>query len=127
MVFSLLGNVLLFWLMDIHIAPYLPGDFLVEGGWRAYIFLAILLGVLNTFVRPFLDLLTLPFRLLTLGLFSIVINALLLWLLEAIVPYFTFLDFSFAIHDWKMYVIGGVILGLFHGVFHWFEGAGHHR
>jgi putative membrane protein len=41
---------------------------------------ALVLGVLNAFLRPILLLLTLPLNLLTLGLFTLVINAIVFWL-----------------------------------------------
>src|SRR5665213_2454194 len=50
------------------------------------IVLAVVLAILNLFIRPFITLLTLPLNILTLGLFSLVINALLVWLAGAIVP-----------------------------------------
>src|SRR6185503_1342473 len=50
------------------------------------IVLAIVLGIINLFVRPVITLLTLPLTIFTLGLFSLVINALLVWLAGAIVP-----------------------------------------
>jgi putative membrane protein len=46
---------------------------------------AILLGIFNAFVRPIFVLLTLPFTILTLGLFLLVINALLLWMVSGLV------------------------------------------
>jgi putative membrane protein len=48
--------------------------------------LAVVLGVINVFIRPFITLLTLPITILTLGLFSLVINALLVWFAGWIVP-----------------------------------------
>ena len=41
---------------------------------------AVILGVLNAFLRPILLLLTLPLNLLTLGLFTLVVNAIVFWL-----------------------------------------------
>ena len=49
---------------------------------------ALVLGLVNAVVRPFLVLLTLPVTLLTLGLFLFVINALLFWGVAEIVPGF---------------------------------------
>jgi len=49
---------------------------------------AILLGVVNVFVKPILVLLTLPLTIITLGLFVLVINGLLVLLVGAIVPGF---------------------------------------
>jgi putative membrane protein len=72
---------------------------------------SLLLGILNAFVRPVLKLLSLPLLILTLGLFSLVINALLLyfvgWLLY---PKFTVANFSAAF--WGALVITVVSLVL---------------
>jgi putative membrane protein len=45
---------------------------------------AVILGVLNAFLRPILLLLTLPLNLLTLGLFTLVVNAVVFWLATVI-------------------------------------------
>lgn len=58
---------------------------------------ALVLGILNVLVKPILIILTLPITLLTLGLFLIVINALLLLLTDAIVPGFTIDGFWWAV------------------------------
>jgi putative membrane protein len=47
---------------------------------QAAILFSLVLGLLNAFVRPVLLVLTLPFTLLTLGLFIIVVNAIVFWL-----------------------------------------------
>lgn len=49
---------------------------------------SVVLGLLNAFVRPILLFLTLPINILTLGLFTIVINIALLYVTDAIVPGF---------------------------------------
>ena len=46
---------------------------------------AFLLGVVNVIIRPILILLTLPLTIVTLGLFLLVINGLMLWLVSALV------------------------------------------
>jgi putative membrane protein len=50
------------------------------GGWVVYAVMAVILGLVNAFVRPLLKLLTCPLILLTLGLFTLVVNALTLLL-----------------------------------------------
>jgi putative membrane protein len=50
----------------------------------AAVVFALALGVLNAFVRPILLLLTLPLNLLTLGLFTFVVNALVFWMASGI-------------------------------------------
>lgn len=55
-------------------------------GWGPAFLGAIVLGVVNAFVRPIMVILTLPLTLLSFGLFLLVINALVLWLVAAVVP-----------------------------------------
>ena len=67
---------------------------------------ALVLGVVNFLVRPILVLVTLPVTILTLGLFLIVINALMLMLTSALVSGFKVADFTSAL-------VAAVLLGLF--------------
>src|SRR5687767_5595020 len=55
-----------------------------DGDWRLLLVVALVFGVLNVAVRPILILLTLPLFILTLGLFTFVLNALMLWLTSAV-------------------------------------------
>jgi putative membrane protein len=57
---------------------------------------SLLLGILNAFVRPILMVLALPLVILTLGLFYFVINALLLYLLSWLLPFFHVDSFGYA-------------------------------
>ena len=50
--------------------------------WEIFLVLGIVLGLLNYFLKPLLKTLALPLEILTLGLFTIVINMALLWLLD---------------------------------------------
>jgi putative membrane protein len=68
-------------------SAYLTPGVVVEGFGTALL-VAIVLGLVNAFVGPVLTLLTLPLNVLTLGLFSFVITALLVLLTTAIVPGF---------------------------------------
>jgi putative membrane protein len=54
------------------------------GGWVAYAAMAVILSLLNALVRPFLKLLTCPLILLTLGLFTLVVDAITLLLASRI-------------------------------------------
>lgn len=60
---------------------FVPG-FVVIGGIKEYLLAGILLGLLNKIVKPPIKLLTMPLIILTLGLFLVVINALMLWLVD---------------------------------------------
>ncbi len=67
-------------LLGLYLASYLIEGFKVSGGWQAYVVAGLVLTFLNLIVKPILKLVTFPLIILTLGLFLIVINALLLWL-----------------------------------------------
>jgi putative membrane protein len=55
-----------------------------SGPWTSLLLVALVFGLLNAIVRPILQLLTCPLILLTLGFFTFVINALMLWLTSAV-------------------------------------------
>ncbi len=57
---------------------YVVPQFSVSSFWSALLF-AVVLGVINAFIRPIVKLLSLPVNIATLGLFSLVINGLLFW------------------------------------------------
>ncbi|MGE5248044.1 MAG: phage holin family protein [Verrucomicrobiota bacterium] len=65
----------------------LPGLFTVDGAMAA-LAAAFVLGLVNAVVRPLFVILTLPITVVTLGIFLLVINGLLLWLVSAVVPGF---------------------------------------
>jgi putative membrane protein len=58
------------------------------GDWTTLLLASIVLVLVNTFIRPIVKLLFLPINVVTLGLFSIVINVALLWLVTYLVPGF---------------------------------------
>jgi putative membrane protein len=64
--------------------PYIFTSIRVEGFYTALV-TALVLGLVNTLLRPLLILLTLPINLLTLGLFTLVINGLLFWFVASFV------------------------------------------
>ena len=83
-------NLLLKWLImaaSILISAYIiPGVF-VSGLWAA-LWLAVFLGIVNVILKPILIVLTLPINILTLGLFTFVINALLILLASTVIKGF---------------------------------------
>ncbi len=92
-------KILIHWLVSalaILITAYvLPGVHVT--GFAAALILALVLGIINAFLRPILVILTLPITILTLGLFVLVINALLVMLAASVVPGFTVDGFWWAL------------------------------
>lgn len=52
------------------------------GDLKTLLIAGVVLGIINTFIAPLLKLITLPIRILTLGLFGLVINMAMLWLID---------------------------------------------
>ncbi|MBD3359185.1 MAG: phage holin family protein [Candidatus Buchananbacteria bacterium] len=99
--------LILRWLINalviLAIAYILP-DVTVSGIYAALI-AALILGIINALLRPLLILLTLPVNVLTLGLFTLVINALLFWFASTIVE-------GFVVADFKAAFLGALIMWL---------------
>ena len=67
--------------LALFVAAWLvPGIRVAGNAWIIYAVMAIILGLVNAIVRPLLKLLTCPLIIVTLGLFTLVINTLMLWL-----------------------------------------------
>jgi putative membrane protein len=75
------------------IAYFFPSIVRVDSPWSA-LTAAFLLGIVNTLIRPILVILTLPLTLITLGLFLLVINGLMLGLVAALIGGFHVNGFS---------------------------------
>jgi len=92
-------NVLIHWVVSalaILVSSYVLPGIKVEG-FVAALTIAVVMGLVNAVIKPILIVLTLPINILTLGLFTIVINAFLILLVAKIVPGFTVAGFGWAI------------------------------
>ena len=102
-----MAGIFIRWLIltaAILAAAYLVDGIVVSGFWAAF-FAAAILGILNVFFKPLLILLTLPVNILTLGLFTVVINAVLLKMASALIT-------GFDIHGFWPAVLGAVIISV---------------
>ncbi|NQV89810.1 phage holin family protein [Candidatus Uhrbacteria bacterium] len=85
-----MAQILFRWVINavtlLVVANVVPG-FGVDTFYSALI-AALVLGLVNALIRPLLFILTLPVTIITLGLFSFVINALMIWLVSTIVKGF---------------------------------------
>jgi putative membrane protein len=96
---------LLIHMVAILIISYLlPGVIRVEGLWAA-LAAAFLLGIVNAVLRPILIFFTLPITVLTLGLFLLVINGLMLLLVSSIVR-------GFHVNGFWGAVLGSILISL---------------
>lgn len=56
--------------------------------WQILIFVGMILGLINFFLKPILNLITLPLKILSLGFFSLILNMFIVWIVDAIFPEF---------------------------------------
>lgn len=96
----------------IGIAAYLIPDVTVTP--LGALVLAIVLGIINVFIKPVIFLLTLPLTILTLGIFSLVVNALFILLAALIVP-------GFSVGGFWSALLFAVVLFLINVFFHVLE------
>jgi len=103
---SLIINALALWVVTL----------IVKGvhydNYTALIIASIVLGIVNAIIRPILLLLSLPFIIITLGLFVLVVNGLALWLVGILVP-------GFHVDGLWSGILGAIILA----VISWIVGA----
>ncbi|HCP15728.1 MAG TPA: hypothetical protein DIT32_08280 [Peptococcaceae bacterium] len=104
-------RMFLSWLINsvsLLILAYILKGFYVES-FAAALVAALVLGVINTFIRPFFLLLTLPINILTLGLFTFVVNAIMLKIMSAVVS-------GIEIDGWGTAVLAAILLSVISGL-----------
>ena len=92
-----------------------------DGDWRLLLVVALVFGVLNVAVRPILKLLTLPLFILTLGLFTFVLNAVMLWLTGSISDA---LGLGFHVEGFGAAFLGALVVTIVSFVLSLFVGSG---
>jgi putative membrane protein len=97
--------------ISLFVAAWLVPGIQVEGnGWIVFAVMAVILALVNAFVRPILKILTCPLIFLTLGLFTLVINGLTLWLSSWIAV--NWLDVGFHVDGFWAALLGGLIVSV---------------
>ena len=107
-------RLLLVWILNaialLDVAYLYPGVQVQD--WKAAAIAALVLGLVNTLVKPILVILTLPVTVVTLGLFLLVLNALLFWSVASLVPGFHVSGFWAAVLGAVLYSVIGWLLSL---------------
>lgn len=101
-------NLILKWLtfaiLIVFVSWIVPG--ISVDNFISAMLVCVILAIINTFIKPFLQIISFPITVLTLGLFSFVINALLLLLAGAITP-------GFEVEGFVSALLGSILLALF--------------
>ena len=107
------GNALALWLAFL----YVPG-FVLAGGWVQIVLVALILSLLNGFLKPILKLVLGPIIVLTLGIGILIVNAVILYILPFIVNYIDFLRGTVIIQDIPALVYTTLIVSAINLVIH---------
>ena len=101
-------------MLVLYLASVLVPGVSISGAWT-FIFAAVLLGLVNAFVRPVAFVLTLPITVVTLGLFLLVLNAAMFGLVAAILDNFIVAGFWSAL-------FGAIIVSITSTIASWYIG-----
>ena len=116
-VFIFLTNIFLFYVMDQYV---LGESFKVIGGSWGYVSVSLFFGLANFFIKPVLNIITLPLRIITLGGISVFLNAALLWISAKGVNLFENLGVMVQVDGLAAYLILGLLLAMGNSMTHWF-------
>jgi putative membrane protein len=88
---------------------FVPGIHPQSASWLSFLLLALIFGLLNALVRPLLKFLTCPLIILTLGVFTLVINTFLFWLAGVVGTNF---NVGFTVDGFWPAFLGGLVVSV---------------
>lgn len=120
MIRSLIAHLIANGVALYFVGVILDGKFSITGSWKGYLICAVIFGVLNGLVKPILKLLSLPFVLISAGLFIFVINSFLVWFAKYALDVLKFEGVAIVIAGgFVTYILAGFLIALFNMVIHW--------
>lgn len=97
---------------------FLPDQIQYTGGIAFFAIGGIVMGILNSIVKPILKLLTLPLQILTLGLSLIILNGIIFWIFHVVIDTIVIEGVTLIITSTKTYFLAGFLFGLINWVEH---------
>jgi putative membrane protein len=95
--------------LGLYAAIWLVPGIEFFGAWTGILWLALIFGLLNALVRPLLKFLTCPLIILTLGLFTVIVNTLMLMLTSYVGQW---LGFAFTVDGFWSALLGSLVISL---------------
>lgn len=89
----------------------IPNTITVNGGVATFIYFGLAFGIINTFLKPILNIITLPLRFLTLGASVILVNTIILAITNIALEILTKSQYSLSIEGTGNYLLAGLIIG----------------
>lgn len=116
----------------LYLLPYIFPGVSVVGGFTVFLLGGILLTIMSFTIKPILSVISIPFNIITMGLFSALTNAIILYLLTIILPKIKIEGFLFEgmqftgfvipkmeINTFFAYVLSAVVIAAIMTVFNW--------
>ena len=96
----------------------MPSDISYSGGIRFFVIGGVVMGLINTVVKPILKLITLPLQILTLGLSLIILNGVIFWIFDTVLDTLAIEGVTLTIAAKKTYFLAGVLFGIINWIEH---------
>jgi putative membrane protein len=109
-------KLILRWIINavaVWVAALLLDGITIEGNWFDLFLVGLVMGLVNAIIKPILKLLALPITIVTLGLFTLVINAGMLALVAWIMP-------TLAVDGFITALLGGILISIVSTLLNWF-------
>jgi putative membrane protein len=113
-VLRLLLNAAALW-----VATRLVSGITYQGGWPGFLGVALVFGLVNAIVKPVITILSIPFILITLGLFFFVVNAFALWITSGLAGW---LGLGFRVDGFGAAFLGALVVSLVNLLLTWSMG-----
>ena len=114
----MIGRLAITWVFNtvaLFVATWLLSGLSYGSDWWALLVAGLVFTLVNFFLKPILTILSIPFIIVTLGIFYLLINVFMLYLTHWIVPQFTIATFWWA-------VLAAIIVSAVNGILHMFFG-----
>jgi putative membrane protein len=115
-VFQILVNAAAMW-VAVLIVPGLDWN---GNEWWKFLLVAVVFSLINTYIKPILQIVTIPITVVTLGIFLLILNALLLMLTGAVSDQ---LNLGFVVRDFWAALLGAIVISIVGWILSMFVGA----
>ncbi len=102
-------NAVALYIAVVVVNRTIGGIILQNPGWQSFIWMALIFGLVNALLRPLIEVLTCPLIFLTLGLFTLIINTVLFYLVGYIG---TFFNVGFAVQTFWAAFVGSIVVSV---------------
>lgn len=104
----------------LYIVTYALSEVTYEGGFKFFLIGSIIIGILNSILKPILKIISFPLVFLTAGLFLIVINGAILFAFDYVLDVIDITGISFNLSGFKNYLAAALLFGIINWIEHLF-------